>query len=91
VNAASVLGLIYVLSEVGLGLKKRAKTNESRNGDRGSLMLLWLVILPSVVLAFNMPHWLPSAGLGAVRTSTVAGIVIFAAGLAIRWHAIAHL
>jgi len=31
-NIASVLGLVYVLSEVGLGLKKRANTNEARDG-----------------------------------------------------------
>jgi protein-S-isoprenylcysteine O-methyltransferase len=90
-NAASVLGLIYVLSEIGLGLKKRARAGETRGGDRGTLALLWIVIVPSVVLAFNMPYLLPFAALSAVRTLTLAGIAIFAAGLAVRWHAIAHL
>ena len=90
-NIASVLGLVYVLSEVGLGLKKRANTNEARDGDRGSLALLWMVIVPSVILAFDLPYLAPSAGLGAVRILTLAGVVIFVAGLAIRWYAIVHL
>ena len=90
-NAASVLGLVYVLSEAGLALKKRARAGETRDGDRGSLALLWIVIVPSVILALNMPHLAPFAALSAVRTLTLAGIAIFAAGLAIRWYAIAHL
>jgi protein-S-isoprenylcysteine O-methyltransferase len=38
-----------------------------------------------------MPLWLPSADLGPVPAFTLAGTVIFAAGLAIRWYAIVHL
>ncbi len=88
---ASVLGLLYVLSEIGLGLKKRARPGETRDSDRGSLALLWIVIVPSVITAFYMPYLLPFADLSAVRTLTFAGTAIFAAGLAIRWYAIAHL
>ena len=90
-NVPGVLGLVYVLSEVGLGFKKRAKADESRDGDRGSLALIWIVIVPSVILAFSMPYLLPSAGMRPVRTLTLAGTAIFAAGLALRWHAIVHL
>src|SRR5664279_62984 len=90
-NLASVLGLVYVVSEICLGIKKRAKTDASRDGDRGSLRLIWFVIVPSVVLAFNMPYFLPSAHLGAVRALNLAGTLIFVAGLAIRWYAIVHL
>src|SRR5664279_910227 len=90
-NLASVLGLVYVVSEICLGIKKRAKTDASRDGDRGSLRLIWFVIVPSVVLAFNMPYFLPSAHLGAVRALNLAGTLIFVAGLAIRWYAICLL
>jgi protein-S-isoprenylcysteine O-methyltransferase Ste14 len=44
-STAWVLGLIYVFSELGLALKKRAKAGETRNADRGSLTLLWIVIV----------------------------------------------
>jgi protein-S-isoprenylcysteine O-methyltransferase len=90
-SMASVLGLIYVLSELGLALKKRAKADESRIEDRGSLTLLWIVIVASVTLAFNIAYALPAAGMGDVPTLRFLGMAVFAAGLAIRWYAIVHL
>ena len=90
-SIASVLGFIYVLSELGLALKKRAKADESRNVDRGSLTLLWIVIVASVTLAFNIAYTLPAAGMSGDPTLRFLGIVVFAAGLAIRWYAIVHL
>jgi protein-S-isoprenylcysteine O-methyltransferase len=77
------LGLIYVVSEIGLALKKRAKAEEARDEDRGSLSLLWIVIVASVTLAFNAAYALPAARMGGVPTLRFLGIVIFAAGLAI--------
>ena len=44
-STAWVLGLIYVFSELGLALQKRAKAGEARDADRGSLTLLWIVIV----------------------------------------------
>jgi protein-S-isoprenylcysteine O-methyltransferase len=90
-SLASVLGLIYVLSELSLTLKRRARAGESRNEDRGSLALLWIVIVASVVSAFDIAHAFPAAGMGAVRTLRFLGIAAFAAGLAIRWYSIVHL
>jgi protein-S-isoprenylcysteine O-methyltransferase len=90
-SLANVLGLIYVLSEIGLAYKKRAKVGETRDGDRGSLTLLWIVIVSSATLAFYIARLLPSAGMGAAPVLHPLGIALFAAGLTIRWLAIAHL
>jgi protein-S-isoprenylcysteine O-methyltransferase len=90
-SLAWVLVLIYALSEVGLALKKRAKVEETRNVDRGSLTLLWIVIVASVTLAFEFVHAFPAADMGGVRTLRFLGIAAFAAGLAIRWYSIVHL
>jgi protein-S-isoprenylcysteine O-methyltransferase Ste14 len=90
-STASILGLIYVLSEAALAYKKRAKAGESRGADQGSLGLLWLVIVPSVTLAFNLVYLLPSAAMDAAPALRRLGIALFAAGLAIRWYAIVHL
>jgi protein-S-isoprenylcysteine O-methyltransferase len=90
-SIASVIGLIYVLSELGLALKKRAKADESRDADRGSLGLLWIVIVASVTSAFIAASVLPAAGMSEAPALHFLGIVIFAAGLAIRWLAIVHL
>jgi protein-S-isoprenylcysteine O-methyltransferase len=90
-SIASVLGLAYVLSELGLALKRRAKAGESRLEDRGSLALLWIVIVASVTSSFEIAHALPAAGMGAVPTVRFLGLAAFAAGLAIRWYSIIHL
>jgi protein-S-isoprenylcysteine O-methyltransferase len=91
VSIAAMLGLAYALSEVGLGLKKRARAEDSRGEDRGSLRLLWIVIVSSVASAFAAAQVLPSAGMGAVPMLRFLGIAVFAAGLAIRWYSIVHL
>ncbi len=90
-SVATVLGLAYALSEIGLGLKKRARAEDSRAEDRGSLRLIWLVIVSSVALAFAAQRILPSAQMGAVPNLRLVGISVFAAGLAIRWYSIVHL
>lgn len=80
-----------MLSELGLALTKRAKSAETRDADRGSLRLLWIVILASVILAFSLPHSLPAAHMGADAALRVLGVVVFAAGLTIRWYSIFRL
>jgi protein-S-isoprenylcysteine O-methyltransferase len=90
-SIAPVLGLIYVLSELGLAFQKRAKAAEARDADRGSLGLLWIVIVASVTLAFNFATLFPAAGMGGVPILRVLGTGLFAAGLAIRWYSIIHL
>jgi protein-S-isoprenylcysteine O-methyltransferase Ste14 len=90
-SIAWVLGLIYVLSELGLSLKKRAKAGESRVQDRGYLILIWMVIVFSVTLAFTLAHIFPAAGMDAAPTMRFLGIVLFGVGLAVRWYAIVHL
>jgi protein-S-isoprenylcysteine O-methyltransferase Ste14 len=89
-STASILGLIYVLSELGLAYRKRSREKGARAADQGSLSLLWIVIVLSVVAAFNMPRLLPGAALdGAVWG--LSGAVLFAAGLVLRWYSIIHL
>src|SRR5258708_19706099 len=90
-STASVLGIIYALSELGLTLKKRAKAEESRNEDRGSLGLLWIVIVASVTLAFSAAYALPAPGMSEGPTLRFLGIAIFAARLPIPSYPIALL
>jgi protein-S-isoprenylcysteine O-methyltransferase len=91
ISMASILGLIYVLSELGLTLKKRAKAGESLGRDRGSLRLLWIVISLSALLAFNVAYAFPAARMGAGIVARYLGLALFVAGLAIRWYSIIHL
>ena len=90
-SAASVLGVIYVVSELGLAFNKRAAAGAARVQDRGSLSLLWMVIVASVTLAFNLAYLLPAAAMTAGPALRMLGIALFMVGLAIRWYAIVRL
>jgi hypothetical protein len=57
VNIATVLGLAYALSEVGLGFKKRARAGDSRGEDRGSLRLYTGALMACLGLALCLANW----------------------------------
>jgi protein-S-isoprenylcysteine O-methyltransferase len=90
-SITSMLGLVYALSELGLGFTKRAKLGETRVDDRGSLRLLWVVIVLSLMTAFILAPKLPEAGMGFGSARAVTGAILFALGLTIRWYSIIHL
>jgi protein-S-isoprenylcysteine O-methyltransferase len=88
---ASMLGLVFALSELGLTLKKRSKESSARIADQGSLSLLWIVILVSVVLAFNLVYLAPAAAMADAPEWRLLGAALFVAGLVLRWYSIIHL
>jgi protein-S-isoprenylcysteine O-methyltransferase len=90
-SIASVLGLIYMLSEAALSVGRRAAAGESSVQDRGSLGLIWVVISVSVTLAFGAAQRFPAAGMGHSAALRVLGIGLFVLGLALRWYSIIHL
>jgi protein-S-isoprenylcysteine O-methyltransferase len=89
-NIASVLGLLYAGSELGLTVFKRAKGNSD---DQGSLALLWIVISVSVVAAYNLAYLAPSWNFSQslALLAAPAGVVLFLLALALRWYAIVYL
>jgi protein-S-isoprenylcysteine O-methyltransferase len=91
ITTATWLGLFYILSEVALGIKKRANASEVRVADSGSLRLLWIVIVISIVIAYSIPSQLPGASINAGAWLGYLGVVLFVLGLALRWYAIVHL
>jgi protein-S-isoprenylcysteine O-methyltransferase len=93
VNAlASILAAVYVASEFALSIVKRARSGKSRLADRGSLALLWIVISCSMFLAFSQKHETPQFDFRTLAVpATAMGVVVFVAGLAIRWYAIIYL
>jgi len=85
------LALVYVLSELALTFKRRAKTGESRDEDRGSLTLIWTVIVSSAALAVGAAYVFPAAAMVSAAALRVVGVALFWAGLIVRWYAIIHL
>jgi protein-S-isoprenylcysteine O-methyltransferase len=87
-----MLGAIYGISEIALSLRKRATNKESHLADRGSLRLIWIVTCCSLFTAFYVGLSLPELNLGALAApAQILGIILFVAGLALRWYAIIYL
>ena len=85
-----ILCVLYVLSEAGLvWLKRSGKT--AADADRGSLPLIWLVISVSMAAAFGCANALPQLALGPAGIWRPAGLVVFVAGVVVRWYAILSL
>jgi protein-S-isoprenylcysteine O-methyltransferase len=88
----TMLGAIFVVSEITLSIRKRASSNESQLADRGSLRLIWIVISCSAFAAFFAGPALPQANIGALsRSARVLGILLYVVGLTLRWYAIIYL
>ena len=82
---APILGFLYALSEAGL-LWLRRSGKAAADADRGSLPLIWVVILASVLAAFTLAQ--PRLSLGPPGICRAAGAAVFAAGIIVRWYAI---
>jgi protein-S-isoprenylcysteine O-methyltransferase len=88
---AAALAAAYVLSEMALSVTRRARSGTARVADRGSLALLWIIISVSSYLAFAMSAK-ASLSMGTLAVpGRAVGILLFVAGLAIRWYAIMYL
>jgi protein-S-isoprenylcysteine O-methyltransferase len=88
--SAAVLGPIFGVSEVGLSLFLRAKSGSNAQ-DKGSLRILWLMILAGVSLAIFSTHWLPGLGFPDTGVSYPIGVSLFFSGLLLRWFSIIYL
>ena len=80
---------MWIVSELAIVVVTRTRRGEGKLRDRGSMLILWVVIFASITVASwfaethsagSGPHWL--------RTASVA---VLAVGLAIRWTAILSL
>jgi protein-S-isoprenylcysteine O-methyltransferase len=85
---AGYLGLLYFASEIVLGLVRRAKAGANSPADRGSSRVLWLVIMPTMFLAYQFEFGWRAAGWPPQPWVTVVGIAATLAGLALRWYSI---
>jgi protein-S-isoprenylcysteine O-methyltransferase len=92
-TSAILLGLVFLfpIGEIALLVLRRAKSGIARHADEGSTAVLWLVILSGILLA-TAGAWIPGLRLPGPRWLLQAlAIVLLAAGLGVRWVAIASL
>ena len=85
------LGLIYFVSEILLNLTRRSRSKTGTKQDRSTLRIIWLVIAVSVMAGVFVALNFPAAALPNGRMFASAGLVLFVAGLILRWWAIITL
>jgi len=87
---ASWLAGAFGLSELALSLRKRSLAAAAR-ADRGSLHVLWIVILAAFALAFFLAAAVPAGRFRVGGALLAIALLLFLAGLVLRWYAILHL
>jgi protein-S-isoprenylcysteine O-methyltransferase Ste14 len=85
------LGLIYLVSEILLTLTRRSRSKTGTKQDRSTLGMIWLVIAVSITAGVFVAQNFRSAALPHGWMFASAGVVLFVAGLILRWWAIITL
>lgn len=84
------LAAAFGVSELALSLRKRSIAAAVR-ADRGSLHVLWIVIVAAWALAIVIAHALAFGRFRAGAGLVTVALLLFAAGVALRWWAILSL
>src|SRR5262249_26295146 len=90
-SLALELGLIYLVSEILLTLTRRSRSKSGTKQDRSTLGIIWLVIAISIVAGVFVTQNFRAAALPNVRMFATVAVVLFVAGLILRWWAIIAL
>lgn len=81
-----ILVLLFPISEVVLGFSRHARgTAPVMSNDRGSLRLLWIVIVLSVALGAAFSEYDPMRIHASRRVVEAIGLALLLAGLILRW------
>lgn len=90
ITLPTILGGIYLLSEIALVIWRRSKT-EGKSKDRNSLALLWIIIFASLYAGIWTAEACPAASLPHRELLVIIGAAVFVVGIVFRWWAIAVL
>lgn len=84
------LGPIFGLSEIAISLYKRSDKGAT-SADQGSLRMLWMVIIASLVLGIYASKNAHDFGFSEQTVINPFGVVLFSVGLCLRWYCIFYL
>ena len=82
---------LFPLSEIALGIFKRARRSTAASHDRGSLATIWLVICGSMAAAIGAQRLAAARFPFDLRYVYPVALVVLVAGLVLRWTAILTL
>jgi len=85
------LGLVFLISELLLAVTRRSRSKTGTKQDRSTLGMIWLVITVSVTVGIFVALNFHTAALPHGQMFAIAAVVLFAAGLLLRWWAIITL
>ena len=80
--------MIYLVSEILLTLTRRSRSKTGTKQDRSTLGIIWLVIAVSMMAGVFVAQNFRVATLPHARMFASVGVVLFFAGLTVRWWAI---
>jgi protein-S-isoprenylcysteine O-methyltransferase Ste14 len=90
-SLALQLGLVYLISELLLTITRRSRTRSGTKQDKSTLGVIWVVITASIVAGIYVARRWPAAALAQGEIFAIAGVILFVAGLVLRWWAIITL
>ena len=82
---------IWVGSEVMIAVATRTRRSSGNVRDRGSMLLLWIVIFTSITACEWVRYAVPASTFGGAHWLRSAALAMLVLGLAIRWTAIVTL
>ena len=85
-----VLGFAYFISEFGRLVLRRSRQGAT-SADKGSLRVLWIVIMLSMAAAAAIGILLPQARFIGPDAARSTGLVLFVVGVSLRWYSILYL
>lgn len=81
----------WVASEVLIAIATRTRHSQGEVKDRGTQLLLWIVIFASVTAAIWISHVVPAPMFRRAHWLRLTGLLILVVGLVIRWAAVWNL
>jgi protein-S-isoprenylcysteine O-methyltransferase Ste14 len=90
-SLALELGLIYLVSEILLTLTRRSRSKTGTKQDQSTLRVLWVIIVASVAAGSYIAIYWPAATLPFRKMFAFVAVVLFVAGIILRWWAIIAL
>lgn len=86
-----ILFYSWTASEILIAVRTRTRRGSGKVDDRGSMLILWLVIVSSITASQWISVANPPNMFGGAHWLKTAGLFTILAGLAIRWTAIISL
>jgi protein-S-isoprenylcysteine O-methyltransferase Ste14 len=78
----------WVVSEIIIAIATRTEHSSGKTHDRGSLILLWIVIVASLTTVIWISEAIPPNTFGGIHALKTAGLLMLIVALIIRWCAI---